>query len=113
MHKINSKPLLNDNVDVTKPVRMCCVCRRRHNKPDLIRLVTCALNFSDDNTEQKGVALKIDEKGNLGGRGAYICKNIDCINLAQQKRALNRAFKCNITNLDDIIDDLTQITIEP
>lgn len=38
----------------------------------------------------------LDIKQKLGGRGAYICKNAVCLNQAIKKRALNRAFKCNL-----------------
>lgn len=30
------------------------------------------------------------------GRGAYVCRNADCINLANKKRLLSRAFKGSV-----------------
>ena len=29
----------------------------------------------------------------MEGRGAYICRNIECIMLAEKKRAFNRSFR--------------------
>lgn len=40
----------------------------------------------------------IDNKNKLGGRGAYVCKNNDCMKLAIKKKLFNRAFKMNIDN---------------
>lgn len=38
----------------------------------------------------------IDYNHKFGGRGAYVCKCNECINLAIKKRAFNRAFKMNV-----------------
>lgn len=37
-----------------------------------------------------------DYENRLGGRGAYVCKNEDCIKLVIKKRLFNRSFKSNI-----------------
>lgn len=37
-----------------------------------------------------------DYENRLGGRGAYVCKNEDCIKLAIKKRLFNCSFKSNI-----------------
>lgn len=38
----------------------------------------------------------LDLSQKLGGRGAYICKNKDCISTTIKKKQLNRAFKTNV-----------------
>lgn len=38
----------------------------------------------------------IDMKKRLMGRGAYICKNADCIKKAEKKNVLARHFKCAV-----------------
>lgn len=63
-----------------KPQRMCTVCRERREKEELIRVV----RFNDE--------IIIDYDGKAQGRGAYICKSDECINQAQKRRALERAF---------------------
>ena len=35
-------------------------------------------------------------KGKLSGRGAYVCKNVDCLKKARKKRAFERAFGMQI-----------------
>jgi len=49
-------------------------------------------------------ALDKDKKN--PGRGAYLCKNIKCINTMNKKHSLDRAFK---TKLPDVVyDDLSK-----
>lgn len=67
------------------PNRMCVVCRKMFSKEDLIRIV-----------KGKDGVIDIDLSYKASGRGAYICKNEDCINLCEKKRALNRAFSSDI-----------------
>lgn len=63
------------------PKRMCIACRGMFEKGGLIRLV------KEDNE------VVIDLKNKKPGRGAYICKNEDCILLAKKKRAIQSKLK--------------------
>lgn len=67
------------------PERMCIVCRKHTTRNNLIRLV------------KQGDNIIIDDK--CDGRGAYICKNIECLTLANKRNSLQRAFKSSI-NID-------------
>lgn len=66
------------------PVRMCCVCRERHEKNELLRVV------------KDGAGLKLDSAQKMQGRGAYICKNAECVGQAKKRRAFERAFSCKV-----------------
>ena len=46
----------------------------------------------------------IEEDKHLPGRGAYISRNIDAINIARKKKLLNRALRCNVP--ESIYDEL-------
>lgn len=70
------------------PLRMCVACRKMYPQNELIRIVK-------DN-ESGEVKLDINKK--LFGRGAYICKNNDCIQKAEKKRGIERHFKCSVPN---------------
>ena len=48
-------------------IRTCIACRTHENKNNLVRIVRTAQGNLD-----------IDSNGNLAGRGAYLCKNVDC-----------------------------------
>lgn len=76
---------------VTKkiPMRMCTGCREMKPKKELIRVVKAT------NGE-----ISLDSTGKLNGRGAYICKNKDCLIKAKKTNALSRAFETRVS--DDI-----------
>lgn len=64
---------------------MCIVCRKRRSKEEFLRIVK---NNSGE--------LLIDSTYKAPGRGAYVCRNRECILNALKKRALNRAYKCSV-----------------
>ena len=68
-----------------KPLRMCMVCRQRKEKQELLRIV-----------KHKDAGICVDPKGRMQGRGAYLCKDGDCIPNAQKRRALERAFSAKV-----------------
>ena len=65
------------------PQRSCVACRQTRPKGELLRIVR---------TPQGEV--KVDEKGKLAGRGAYICRNQQCAEQALKQRKLTRALGC-------------------
>ncbi len=50
--------------------------------------------------------ISIDETGKKNGRGAYICRDIECFLQAQKKHSLERSLKCSIS--DEIYEKLRQ-----
>ncbi len=72
------------------PQRMCIACKEKKDKKDLIRIVR----------SKEGV-ISLDFTGRAAGRGAYICKDINCINKLNEK-LLNKAFDIQVTS-EDII----------
>ena len=69
------------------PKRMCVACREMKEKNELLKVVY-----------KQGSAV-IDESGKLPGRGAYVCKNEDCITLAEKKRGFQRVFQTNCSEI--------------
>lgn len=66
-------------------IRTCVVCRERKHKSDFIRIVK-----SLDGT------INIDTDGKSQGRGAYLCKNLDCFKKCKKNHSLDKAFKSKI-----------------
>jgi len=64
--------------------RMCAVCREHYNKFDMIKVV----RDSDGN-------VSIDMTQKKAGRGAYVCKNGDCITKAVESKRFNKLLKCD------------------
>ena len=67
------------------PMRQCTGCRTMNEKKKLIRVVK-----SPDGE------ISLDFKGKKPGRGAYLCKNADCLAKAKKTKALERAFETPI-----------------
>jgi hypothetical protein len=66
------------------PQRRCVGCREMKDKPSLIRIVY---------NEESDAKIFFDESGKSNGRGAYICKNANCLRLAHKLKGLERSFK--------------------
>lgn len=66
-------------------LRMCISCREMKDKKELLRIV-----------KDKENNIFIDQSGKKNGRGAYICKNEECLNKLIRQKSLNKAFKMNI-----------------
>ena len=64
------------------PLRKCTGCQEMKNKKELIRIVR------NDEGE-----FSLDSTGKKPGRGAYICKNVECLEKAQKSKGLERSFK--------------------
>lgn len=68
------------------PLRRCTGCNEAKPKKDLVRVVR---------TPEGEVLL--DPTGKKNGRGAYICKNIDCFQRARRAKRFERAFECTVS----------------
>ncbi|MBW2028314.1 MAG: YlxR family protein [Deltaproteobacteria bacterium] len=64
------------------PIRTCICCRRKGPKDKFIRLVA----------DSSGQVL-MDKRGDMKGRGAYICKNPGCLERLFKHKQLRRVFK--------------------
>lgn len=68
------------------PMRMCNGCLEMKPKKELIRVV-----------KDKENNISVDLTGKMAGRGAYICKDINCLEAAFKARRLNRNLSSNIS----------------
>lgn len=69
------------------PMRMCVGCREMTPKKELLRVVK----------SPEGV-ISFDRIGKAPGRGAYICKKVECLNKAMKIRALEKQLECSISD---------------
>lgn len=81
------------------PLRKCVATQEQLPKKELIRVVR---------TPEKQVI--VDETGKANGRGAYLKKSIDAIDLAQKKKILNRALNVEVD--DAVYDELRKLVNE-
>ena len=67
------------------PMRMCTGCGQMKPKRELVRVVK----------SQDG-EIALDLTGKKAGRGAYVCRDIECLQKARKARRLEKAFSCRI-----------------
>lgn len=77
------------------PLRQCVGCGEMKSKKELIRVLK---------TEEEGFVL--DSTGKKNGRGAYICRNAECLRAAKKSKGLDKSFKMAVS--DDVYDSLTK-----
>ena len=63
------------------PQRQCVGCRGMRDQKSLLRVVR----------SPEG-AVSLDFVGKKPGRGAYVCRSVECLKKARKSRALERAF---------------------
>ena len=83
------------------PMRMCTGCGEMKPKRELVRVVKAP---EKDAGEQPEISL--DLTGRKPGRGAYLCKDAECLKKARKQRRLERAFSCKIS--DEIYERLEE-----
>ena len=81
-------------------MRKCTGCGEMKEKKQLVRIVK-----APDNAENSG-EISIDPIGKKTGRGAYICKDPECLKKAKKARRLEKAFSCKIP--DEVYQQLTE-----
>lgn len=67
------------------PLRQCVGCGKMKGKKEMMRVLR---------TEENEICLDVTGKKN--GRGAYICRNRECLRKAAKSKGLERSFKMSI-----------------
>lgn len=67
------------------PMRMCLGCHRMKPKKELIRIVKSAEGD-----------ITIDLTGKKSGRGAYMCKDTECLEKAQKGKKIEKTFEAPV-----------------
>ena len=68
-----------------QPQRRCTACNEQKDKKDLLRIV-----------KSKEGIIEVDETGKKNGRGAYICRNEECLNKLIKSKRLENIFEMKI-----------------
>ena len=87
------------------PVRRCVGCNAQRPKRELVRVVRAPVK-EDENGVQTGGEVSLDLTGRKPGRGAYVCRDPECLKKAQKARRFERAFSCKIE--DAVYDAMYQ-----
>ena len=66
------------------PMRKCTGCNEMKEKKSMMRILKC----------EEGIVLDLTGKKN--GRGAYLCKSVECFRMAVKTKGLERSLKVQI-----------------
>lgn len=77
------------------PLRKCTGCGEMKPKKELVRVVK---------TPEGEISL--DPTGKMNGRGAYLCKDPQCLRKAQKSKRIEKALSCTVP--DEIYNKLEQ-----
>ena len=70
----------------TQPQRTCMACNQKKDKKELLRIV-----------KNKENIVSVDKTGKQEGRGAYICKNIECLEKVKKSKRLEKVLDAKIS----------------
>ena len=82
-----------------EPLRKCLATNEKLAKRDLLRVVK--------NNEGK---IFVDLTGKANGRGAYIKKSLEAVEIAKKRKCFQRAFECEID--ESVFEELIKIINE-
>ncbi len=77
------------------PLRMCTGCGEQKPKKELVRVV-----------KSPEGEISLDLTGKKSGRGAYVCRDIECLRKARKSKRFERAFSCQIP--DEVYDRMEE-----
>ena len=76
--------------------RMCSCCREMKEKSELFRIVLV-----------KGKEPDLDLSYKIQGRGAYICKDVNCIKNGSKRRSIERSLSHSVKS--EIYEEMSEI----
>lgn len=83
------------------PQRKCLGCNEMFSKKELIRVVKCKTGEEENIYE-----ISLDLTGKKSGRGAYVCKNLQCLQKARKAKRIEKALECVIP--EEVYDRMEQ-----
>lgn len=78
------------------PLRKCIGCGESKPKKELIRVV-----------KNKDGEVNVDLTGKQNGRGAYICRDINCFNKARDSNRMSRSLEVKIS--EEVYENMKKV----
>lgn len=88
------------------PLRKCTGCGEMKQKRELIRVVKAPDVKNEDGEIIENGAVSLDLTGKKSGRGAYVCRSLDCFQKARKARRFERSLSCKIP--EEVYDSMQQ-----
>jgi len=80
------------------PQRTCVACRRIQPQPELIRVVRTAAGL-----------LEVDSGRGRAGRGAYLCRRLQCLNESARRSRWAQAFRAPTATTPEVMERLRRL----
>ncbi|MCI6271788.1 MAG: YlxR family protein [Erysipelotrichaceae bacterium] len=78
------------------PLRKCVVTQEQFPKKELLRIVKTPEN-----------EVKVDLTGRLNGRGAYLKKDVNVVEIARKKGSLDKALEVKVS--EEVYDEIINV----
>ena len=88
------------------PLRKCTGCGEMKPKRELIRVVKTPEKRNEEGNVLAESAVSLDLTGKASGRGAYVCRSIECFEKARKARRFERSLSCRIP--EEVYDRMEQ-----
>lgn len=75
------------------PMRKCLGCGEMFPKKELVRVVKTK---TGEENGAETYLISLDKTGKASGRGAYVCKKVKCLEIAEKAKRFQRALECQI-----------------
>lgn len=86
------------------PLRKCTGCGEMKPKRELIRVVRSPEKRDADGNLVEAASVSLDLTGKKPGRGAYVCRDVNCFVQARKARRFERSLSCQIP--EDVYDKM-------
>ena len=78
------------------PMRKCTGCGEMKPKGELVRVVKAPDRLSEEGEILEKGEVSLDLTSKKSGRGAYVCRSLQCFEAARKARRFERALSCQI-----------------
>ena len=85
--------MIESGGDVGVPIRTCIGCRRRAPAADLLRVGLVSLTSADAVSHATLIVSRT-----ASGRGAWLCRDVSCLDTARKRKAFSRAFRASVSD---------------
>lgn len=84
------------------PERKCLGCGEMFPQKELVRVVKTKISGGDEESFE----ISLDLIGKKPGRGAYICRKMECFEKCIKAKRFQKAFSCQIP--DEVIENMKE-----
>jgi predicted RNA-binding protein YlxR (DUF448 family) len=77
------------------PMRKCLGCGEMFPQKELVRVVKTKIKPETEDGEVS-FEVSLDLVGKKNGRGAYVCRKVECFEKARKAKRFSRALQCEI-----------------